>query len=74
MILTRSSLDRGVVCGPVDVLFHSGGKSLKIGQIKLGDMQVFSDILVFHITFSFSLFRDLRRCYLSCYAAAYPQS
>ena len=27
-------------CGPVNVLFQSNGKSLKLGQIKLGDMQV----------------------------------
>lgn len=31
---------RGIECGPVNVLFQSNGKSLKLGQIKLGDMQV----------------------------------
>lgn len=28
------------MCGPVNVLFQSNGKSLKLGQIKLGDLQV----------------------------------
>ena len=40
IVLTRSFIDRGMVCGPVNVLFQSNGKSLKLGQIKLGDMQV----------------------------------
>lgn len=31
---------RGIECGPVNVLFQSNGKSLKLGQIKLGEMQV----------------------------------
>ena len=28
------------MCGPVNVLFQSNGKSLKLGQIKLGELQV----------------------------------
>ncbi|KAL9976785.1 hypothetical protein ACROYT_G014118 [Oculina patagonica] len=29
----------GVVCGPVNVLFESNGQSLKLGEIKLGELQ-----------------------------------
>lgn len=64
MVLTRSFLDRGVACGPVNVLFQSGGKSLKLGQIKLGDMQVL-------ISLSFIIY--LTAVYLKTYEAViYP--
>ncbi|KAJ7388496.1 calcium ion binding [Desmophyllum pertusum] len=30
---------KGAVCGPVNVLFESNGQSLKLGEIKLGELQ-----------------------------------
>jgi len=38
--------NRGVVCGPVSVLFESNGQSLKLGEIKLRDRQVFQNVFI----------------------------
>ena len=35
---------RSVFCGPVNVLLENNGKSLKVGEVLLGDLQVLYEL------------------------------